>query len=232
MKSVFITGLSGDLGHEIARTFAPDWEVWGTRHQEQIESSPVHLVDCDLQNRESIEAALQSWSSQVDDPAVVIHAAGSPSQGLLHHYTEEEFDQLLSSHLRSSVWLAQATGKIFFPRKAGHLIFISSLAGLRPRVGQSLYSMVKGGMNSLTRSLAKEWALKQIRVNAIAPGFIESKIINQQTDQVRTEMINQIPLRRFGEASEVGQLARYLASDSSSYLTGQVIHLDGGASIS
>lgn len=230
--SVLITGVSGDVGSAIAEQFLSEgWEVWGSYGTSPPANPAVRTLSMDIRQAESVVSALNEWSHSSRDPACLIHAAGSPSSALLPTLTEERWKDELDIHLQGAVRVAQAASRIFIPRKAGHLLFIGSLAALRPHPGQSIYAAAKGGVESLTRALAREWAPKKIRVNTIAPGFLQSATVSKLPDSMKTRILKQIPLQRWGEPSEVADLASFLSSKHAAYITGQVFRIDGGASL-
>jgi 3-oxoacyl-[acyl-carrier protein] reductase len=144
---------------------------------------------------------------------------------------EKEAFEILQLHAASALAVARAAARILIPKHRGHLLFFSSLAAIRPNPGQAAYAAGKGAIESLVRALAREWGSKNIRVNAIAPGYIDSKAVQEMNDSLREAKLNHLPAGRLGYPEEVAALASFLSSPRAAYITGQVLRIDGGASI-
>ena len=142
-----------------------------------------------------------------------------------------DLDSCLDLNVKGYFYCAQQAALKMFRRKQGVIINMSSVSGELALAGQSVYSATKGAVNSLTRVLAKELGAKGIRVNAVAPGFIETEMINALSDDKKKEYLDTIPLHRFGRAEEVAEVVAALAGDGFAYMTGQVITLDGGIAL-
>ena len=159
---------------------------------------------------------------------ILVNNAGITRDGLMMRMTEQQWDMVINVNLKSAFNFTHALTPIMMKQKSGNIINMSSVVGVHGNAGQSNYSASKAGMIGLTQSIAKELGSRGIRANAIAPGFIETEMTHQLSDEVRAEWAKQIPLRRAGKPEDVANAALFLASDVSAYITGQVIQVDGG----
>ena len=142
--------------------------------------------------------------------------------------SEEEFDKVIETNLKGTFIVTKAVTKYMMKKRSGSIINLSSVVGVAGNAGQCNYSASKAGVIGFTKSVAKELASRNIRANAVAPGFIETDMTAVLSDAVKENIHNQIPLKRMGTAKEVANLIYFLGSDESSYITGQVINVDGG----
>ncbi len=159
---------------------------------------------------------------------ILVNNAGITRDGLAIRMSEEDFDKVISVNLKGTFNCSQQAAKIMMKNKGGNIINISSVIGIHGNAGQTNYAASKAGIIGLTKSLAKELARRNIRVNAIAPGFIETRMTKALNEKVKETVLENIPQKRFGKPSEVAELVAFLASDMSSYITGQAIVIDGG----
>jgi 3-oxoacyl-[acyl-carrier protein] reductase len=157
-----------------------------------------------------------------------VNNAGITKDGLMMRMTEQQWDAVINVNLKSAFNFIHAVTPVMMRQKTGSIINMSSVVGVSGNAGQSNYSASKAGMIGLTKSMAKEVGSRGIRVNAIAPGFIITDMTAALSEEVRNEWAKQIPLRRGGTPDDVANTALYLASELSSYVTGQVIHVCGG----
>lgn len=162
---------------------------------------------------------------------ILINNAGITRDNLMLRMTPEDWDLVLTVNLKSVFNNTKAFMPMMMKQRSGSIINLSSIVGINGNAGQANYSASKAGIIGLTRSIAKEMGSRGIRCNAIAPGFIETPMTQQLPEEARKEWMNQIPLRRGGQAKDIAKLALFLASDLSDYITGQVIRCDGGLSI-
>lgn len=162
---------------------------------------------------------------------ILINNAGITRDNLILRMTPEDWDLVLTVNLKSVFNNVKAFMPMMMKQHSGSIINLSSIVGINGNAGQANYSASKAGIIGLTRSIAKEIGSRGIRCNAIAPGFIETPMTQQLPEDVRKDWMNQIPLRRGGEAKDIAKLALFLSSDLSDYITGQVIRCDGGLSI-
>jgi 3-oxoacyl-[acyl-carrier protein] reductase len=142
--------------------------------------------------------------------------------------SEQEFDSVIAVNLKGTFNCTKALAKVMMKQRYGKIVSIASIIGIMGNAGQANYAASKAGIIGITKSVAKELASRNVNVNAIAPGFIETDMTAKLPENVKSQMLSYIPLNRFGKASDVASLAVFLASDASSYITGQVIKIDGG----
>ncbi|MCD4735871.1 MAG: 3-oxoacyl-[acyl-carrier-protein] reductase, partial [Bacteroidales bacterium] len=159
---------------------------------------------------------------------VIVNNAGITRDNLLLRMSEDEWDKVILVNLKSIFNLTKAVQRIMLKQRFGSIINMSSVVGISGNAGQSNYAASKSGLIGFTKSIAKELGSRNIRCNAIAPGFIETEMTHSLPEDVRKEWINSIPLKRVGKPEDVADIAVFLASDLSSYVTGQVIHVCGG----
>lgn len=161
---------------------------------------------------------------------ILVNNAGITRDSLLHKLTEEKFDEVIRVNLKGVFNCAQAAATVMTEQKSGRIINLSSVAALG-NIGQTNYSASKAAVIGMTRTLALELARHNITVNAIAPGFFDSALTQQIPDDVKNKLISRVPLKRMGQAEEIGALVAYLASNEAGYFTGQTFYIDGGLSV-
>ncbi len=170
-------------------------------------------------------AKIMEESGRVD---VLVNNAGLTRDGLLVRMKEEDWDRVLNVNLKGAFLCTQASAKTMMKQRSGRIINITSVVGVMGNAGQANYSASKAGLIGLTKTAAKELASRGITVNAVAPGFIDTSMTEALTDKVKETLVEQIPLRRIGKPAEVAEAVAFLASENASYITGQVIHVNGG----
>lgn len=241
-KVALITGAARGIGKAIALCFAAegcqiaftDLEVNDTVEQtlKEIEALGVK-VKAYGSNAADYNAAMQVISNVVADFGhidILVNNAGITRDGLLLRMSESQWDEVLTVNLKSVFNYMHACAPIMMKQHGGSIISISSVVGVAGNAGQANYAASKAGIIGLTKSVAKELGSRGIRANAIAPGFIISDMTDALPDDVRAFWEKTIPLRRGGKPEDVAKVALFLASDLSSYVTGQVIHCCGGMS--
>jgi 3-oxoacyl-[acyl-carrier protein] reductase len=167
-------------------------------------------------------------SSDFDSIDVLINNAGITKDNLLMRISEDDFDDVINVNLKSVFNMTKAVQKIMLKQRKGSIINMSSVVGLKGNAGQSNYAASKAGIIGFSKSIALELGSRNIRTNVIAPGFIETEMTEKLTEETIKQWRNGIPLKRGGTVEDVANLCLFLASDSSSYITGQVINVDGG----
>ncbi|MCB5234483.1 MAG: 3-oxoacyl-[acyl-carrier-protein] reductase [Candidatus Cloacimonetes bacterium] len=236
---VLVTGGSRGIGLAIAEHFgkAKAKVIILGRNQESLDSAIKQLKDqgfdaagyqasvSDSARMEEVFASVIKDHGKID---VLINNAGVTKDNLLLRMKEEDWESVMDINLKGAFVCTQKAFKHMMRARKGSIINISSVIGLIGNAGQANYAASKGGIIAFTKSCAKEFAPRNIRVNAIAPGFIETEMTAELPDDVRAEYAKVIPLGKMGNAAEVAQVCLFLASENSSYITGQTIAVDGG----
>ncbi len=195
----------------------------------QIESLGVKAiaVRADISKSEEAKLLIQTALDNFGKLDVLVNNAGITKDMLLLRMTEKEFDQVIDVNLKGTFNCTKEASR-FMMKTGGSIINLTSVVGLSGNAGQSNYAASKAGVIGFTKSVAKEFAGKKLRINAIAPGFIQTDMTDVLSDKVKEEIVRNIPMKRFGIGDEVANVALFLASDLSSYVTGEVIRVDGG----
>ena len=233
-KIVFITGVSRGIGLELAKCFLNDgYFVIGTSRSEFNLSSALGSENClhlplDVTNRNQISSSIKKLKEEDIVPNVLINNAGITKDQLFLRMKDEDWDDVIDSNLTSVFNMTKLFIKTMVKDRSGKIINISSVAGLMGNPGQVNYSASKAGLGGFTRALAKEVAARNITVNCIAPGFIETDMTNHFKEKELENILNQIPANKIGNPQNIADLALFLASDKGEYITGQTISVDGG----
>ena len=233
-KIAFITGISRGIGLEIAKSFVnDDYFVIGTsrssfRINEELNSENCMHLLTDVTDREQISSCFDELKKINKIPNVLINNAGITKDQLFLRMKEDDWDDVINSNLTSVFNITKLFIKSMVKDRYGKIINISSVAGLMGNPGQVNYSASKAGLGGFTRALAKEVAARNITVNCIAPGFIETDMTNHFQDEELENILNQIPANKMGNPQQIADLALFLASSKGDYITGQTISVDGG----
>lgn len=239
-KTVFVTGGSRGIGKEVALKFAENGYnvvinyVSNKTNVEELkaefESKGVKalLMQADVTDKDAIEEVVKKAIEEFGSIDVLVNNAGITRDNLLMRMSEEEFDKVIEVNLKGTYLVTKTVTKYMMKKRKGSIINLSSVVGVAGNAGQCNYSASKAGIIGFTKSVAKELSSRNIRSNAVAPGFIETDMTAVLSDEVKENIHNQIPLKRMGTAREVANLIFFLGSDESAYITGQVINVDGG----
>tara|TARA_Y100000746_G_C15397161_1_gene404818 strand:- start:50 stop:766 length:717 start_codon:yes stop_codon:yes gene_type:complete len=231
-KVVLISGASRGIGESLANYFAEkDYYVVGTsRNNFNFKNKTKNLlpIKLDITCRESIKNCFNDLKEKNLLPTVLINNAGITSDQLFLRMKDEDWDDVISTNLTGVFNLTKIFIKNMIKNKEGRIINISSISGLMGNPGQVNYSSSKAALNGFTKSLAKEVGSRNITVNNVAPGFIETDMTSYLQEDAKQEIINTIPLQRLGNVDDVSKLVYFLVSDEASYITGQTISVDGG----
>ena len=231
-KVVFISGASRGIGESLANYFVEkDYYVVGTsRNDFNFKNKTKNLlpIKLDITCRESIKNCFNDLKEKNLLPTVLINNAGITSDQLFLRMKDEEWDDVISTNLTGVFNLTKIFIKNMIKNKEGRIINISSISGLMGNPGQVNYSSSKAALNGFTKSLAKEVGSRNITVNNVAPGFIDTDMTSYLQEDAKQEIINTIPLQRLGNVDDVSKLVYFLASDEANYITGQTISVDGG----
>ena len=233
-KIVFITGVSRGIGLEIAKCFLNDgYFVIGTSRSnfnlgEAIDSDHCLHIPLDVTDRDQVKNCMEQIKTQEKIPNVLINNAGITKDQLFLRMKDEDWDEVINSNLTGVFNITKLFIKSMMKDRSGKIINISSVAGLMGNPGQVNYSSSKAGLGGFTRSLAKEVAARNITVNCIAPGFIETDMTNHFKSDELDNILKTIPANKMGNPQDIANLALFLASSSGDYITGQTISVDGG----
>jgi 3-oxoacyl-[acyl-carrier protein] reductase len=229
---IFVSGASRGIGNSIAKYFAEKgYIVLGTSRSKfkfDTQSDKLIPIQLDITSREDVKNCFKYLKEQNLLPSVLVNNAGITSDQLFLRMKDSEWDDVLSTNLTGVFNLTKVFIKHMIKNKYGRIINISSVSGLMGNPGQVNYSSSKAALNGFTKSLAKEVGSRNITVNNVAPGFIETDMTSFIDADKKDEIINTIPLGRFGNADDVSELVYFLSSNEAAYITGQTISVDGG----
>jgi len=239
-KVAIVTGGTQGIGAVIAAAFLKQGAtvVITGRDQAKTEAAAAKLAQentgacqgykSDVSKSADVDALFEAVMASHKKVDILINNAGITRDNLVMRMSEAEFDEVIATNLKGAFLCCKAATRPMLKAKGGVMINITSIVGLSGNPGQANYAAAKAGMVGLTKSLAKELSSRSIRVNAVAPGFIRTAMTDELSEEVKTSMISQIPLGRFGEAEDIASACLYLAADSGRYVTGQVLRVDGG----
>ena len=238
-KIAVVTGSTRGIGLAIARKLVEDGfhVVITSRKADAVKSVVEELtasgfsasgVPADVSNLADAEKVIGEALGKHGQVDLLVNNAGVTRDNLLLRMSEEEWDDVMKINLKGAFNCVKAVTRSMLKKRSGVIINITSVVGQIGNAGQSNYSASKAGLIGFTKSLAKEFAGRSIRVNAIAPGFIKTDMTDQLNEEQVTALQEQIPLSRLGSGEDVANLVSFLASDNASYITGQVINVDGG----
>lgn len=235
-KKALITGASGGIGGAVAKSFhdaGAKLAVSGS-NEEKLKNFAAELGDgivpiaCNLSELASVDALIKNAEEALGGLDILVCNAGVTKDNLALRMKDEEWQQVIDINLTASFRLARAAIKGMLKRRAGRIIFVTSVVGWTGNPGQANYCASKAGLTGMAKSLAQEVASRGITINCIAPGFIATKMTDALNDEQKARINNNIPLGRMGNAEEIAAGALYLASDAASYITGQTLHINGG----
>lgn len=239
-KTALITGASRGIGKAIALKLAGQGAnisipylgdpAEAEQAQKEIEALGVKcaMYVCDVSSFEASKEVVEKVIEEFGGIDILVNNAGIVRDKLILSMKEEDFDMVINVNLKGAFNMIKHTYSHFMKKRRGRIISISSIVGLNGNAGQANYSSSKAGLIGLTKSTAKELGGRNITVNAIAPGFIDTDMTQQLSDKVKDAMKAQIPMKRPGTPEDIANLALFLASDEASYITGEVIRVDGG----
>jgi 3-oxoacyl-[acyl-carrier protein] reductase len=228
-RVAIVTGAASGIGRATARRFAAEGAHVVALDLREPETPPGGLaLGCDITDERDVEAAVAEAKARFGHIDVLAHFAGITKDALAHKMTLQQWEDVIRVNLTGSFVVAQAVARAM--EDGGSIVLTSSRSWLG-NVGQANYSASKGGVVSLARTLALELGRRRIRVNALAPGFIETPMTDVVPDKVREKAVTAIPLGRIGQPEEIAAVALFFASDESSYVSGQTLLIDGGRSV-
>ena len=239
-KVAFITGATRGIGKQIAITLAKNGfdialnyrtendDLVQTKKEIESENVKCLAVQGDISSFESAEKMVKQIIDEFGQIDVLVNNAGITKDMLLMRMKKEDFESVIDVNLVGTFNVTKNVIPYMMKQRSGRIINISSVVGISGNAGQTNYSASKAGIIGFTKSLAKEVGSRNILVNAVAPGFIETQMTEVLKDELKEEIAKQIPLKRMGNTQDVANVVKFLVSEDSSYITGQVIQVDGG----
>ncbi|MDD2658476.1 MAG: 3-oxoacyl-ACP reductase FabG [Methylococcales bacterium] len=231
-----VTGASRGIGRAIAEKLAVDgFFVIGTATSDTgADSISGYLgengkgIKLDVSDAESIEEVIKAVNDEFGAPTVLVNNAGITKDNLLMRMKDEEWDDIINTNLTSVFRMSKAVLRGMMKAKTGRIINISSVVGFTGNAGQANYAAAKAGMIGFAKSMAKEVGSRNITVNTVAPGFIDTDMTRELSDDIKNVLLASIPLSRLGEAKEIAHTVAFLASAGAGYITGETLHVNGG----
>lgn len=238
-KVAMITGGARGIGRQIALVFAgegcslslcdisPDLLATTQKDMDALGHQCITGV-VDVTKSDQVDSFVQKTLDKFGKIDILVNNAGITKDGLLVRMSEADWDAVLDVNLKGAFLCAKAVSKVMMKQGGGRIVNMASIIGIVGNAGQANYAASKGGLIALTKSIAKELASRNVRANAIAPGFIQTDMTAKLPENMKSELLKTIPMSKLGTADDVANLALFLVSDDSAYITGQVITVDGG----
>ena len=235
-RKALVTGASGGIGEEIARILHVQGAIVGLHgtRVEKLETlandlgDRVHIFPANLSDRAEVKALGEKAEAELGGVDILVNNAGITRDGLFVRMSDEDWDAVLEVNLTAVFRLTRELTHPMMRRRYGRIINITSVVGVTGNPGQANYCASKAGMIGFTKSLAQEIATRNVTVNCVAPGFIESAMTGKLNDKQKEAIMGAIPMKRMGTGTEVASAVAYLASSEAAYMTGQTLHVNGG----
>lgn len=235
-RKALITGASGGIGEAVARTLHAQGAIvalHGTR-EEKLKAladdlgDRTHVLPANLGDKDEVAALASKAEETLEGVEILVNNAGITRDGLFVRMSDEDWDDVINVNLSSVFRLTRALTHPMMRRRFGRIINISSIVGVTGNPGQANYCASKAGLIGFSKSLAQEIATRNVTVNCVAPGFIESAMTEKLNDKQKDAIMGAIPMKRMGTGDEIAASVAYLASDEAAYMTGQTLHVNGG----
>ena len=242
-KIVLVTGAGRGIGASIAKRFASegaevivnysgnDEAAQKTVDEITATGGQAQKYKCSVNDSESVKVMIDEIIKEFGRIDILVNNAGITKDGLMLRMTDEDFDRVIDVNLKGTFNCTKYVSKYMLKQKSGKIINTSSVVGLSGNAGQVNYSASKAGIIGITKSAAKELSSRGITVNAVAPGYVDTDMTKVLSDNIRNEILKNIPLQRMGNVEDISNCVAFLASEDASYITGQVISVDGGMHI-
>ena len=239
-KVALVTGGSRGIGRAIALKLAGEGAAVAINYAgnakaaEEVKASieaaggKAMVVQADVSSAEAVDAMVEAVVNELGGIDILVNNAGITRDGLLMRMKEADWDAVINTNLKGVFYCTKAVSKLMMKKRSGRIVYMASVVGLTGNAGQANYAAAKSGVIGFSKSMAKELASRGITVNMVAPGYIETDMTAVLSDKVREAMISTVPLARAGQAEDVAGAVLFLVSDMASYITGQVINVDGG----
>lgn len=238
-KVIIVTGSGRGIGREIAESFTKngatviisDYSTESLIETENLFTTKGYsfkAIPCDVTNNEDVQNLIDLTYKEFGKIDVLINNAGITKDNLILRMKDEQWDSVIETNLKGVFLTTRASVKYFLKQRYGKIINISSVVGITGNIGQSNYSASKAGIIGFSKSIARELAIRNITVNIVAPGFIDTPMTSVLPDGVKEDFIKKIPLKRMGTPTDIANIVLFIASPLADYITGQVINVDGG----
>jgi 3-oxoacyl-[acyl-carrier protein] reductase len=234
-KKILVTGATGGIGDSIVKKFLSlDASVLGTgTNNEKLEAlkknyPKIETVKFDISEHEKIDEFIENVFSKLGGLDILINNAGITKDNLSLRMKNDEWQKIIDINLSSTFYLCKSAIKKMLKNKYGRIVNITSIVGHTGNIGQANYSASKAGVVAMSKSLAIEYAKKNISVNCVSPGFIQTKMTDNISEEMKNTLLSRIPMNKLGTPDDVSNTVAFLCSESSSYITGETIHVNGG----
>ena len=234
-KKILITGATGGIGYALVKKFLSlDGTVLATRtNTEKLDSLKkefpnLNVLKFDISDHSKVEEFIENVASQMVGLDVLVNNAGITMDNLSLRMKDEEWKKVIDINLSSTFYLCKYAIKKMLKNKYGRIVNITSIVGHTGNLGQTNYSASKAGIVAMSKSLAIEYAKKNITINCVSPGFIQSKMTDKMVESIKAVLTSRIPMSKLGTGEDVSNTVAFLSSDAASYITGETIHVNGG----